>query len=38
MDTALYVVSDDEMAEIQAFLAELAYLYGDLVDVPWVYA
>ena len=34
----VYVVSSEDMEAIRVFLAELEYMYGDLLSVPWMVA
>ena len=37
-DVEVVRVSAEDMMQIQVFLAELEYLFGDLVHVPWMCA
>ena len=37
-DVEVVRVSAEDMEQIQVFLAELEYLFGDLVHVPWMVA
>ena len=37
-ETSVVAVSAEEFEAIRVFLAELEYMYGDLLSVPWMCA
>ena len=36
--TDIVKMTPEELVQIQMFLAELEYIFGDLVSVPWMKA
>ena len=36
--TDIVQISAEELVQLQMFLAELEYIFGDLVSVPWMKA